>query len=278
MLSVLRNKAIPLRVRKKIGKIYPIPNERDFQIPMFAHEYIGRTGTHLDDKVYLYGLHEPSTIHLMRQILIDQKQKGKKTNYMDIGTNVGMHLIALADLIDRGYGFEPWKPVRDIAVEKLKSNNIEHIKIFDYGLSNKNGSCPFMPPANNNIGVGSFCTDENAAQTDLVLEIRNGDNIVEDYKIEPTLIKIDVEGHEKLALQGLKNTIKKHKPVIIFEYAEKSREDLSQLDLLQDLFGPAYKFYGIRRSREFPKLTKFNPDKKYENILAYPGKMPDFNR
>ena len=214
----------------------------------------------------------------MRKILISQSKNGVKPVYMDIGTNVGMHLIALADLIDQGYGFEPWQPVRNVAQEKLKANNIEHIKIFDFGLSNQNGCCPFIPPANNNFGVGSFREDTDTQETDLKLDIRKGDDITATHNIAPTLIKIDVEGHEKCTLEGLKQTIKEHQPTIIFEYADKSRKDLNNMDVLQELFGNQYSFYGIRRSREYPKLVKFNPDKKYENILAYPGQMPAFSR
>lgn len=277
ILPVLRNKVIPLRVRKKIGKIYPIPQEREFDMPMFGHTYSGRTGSHMDNKIYLYGLHEPATIHLMRTILISQHNKGQKTVYMDIGTNVGMHLIALADLIDEGYGFEPWGPVRDIATSKLENNKISNIKVFDFGLSNENGSCPFVPPANNNYGVGSFDPELRDNEDSLSLQIRKGDDVTQTHNIAPTLMKMDVEGHEKYALEGLQETIAQHSPVIIFEYAAKSREDLGNPETLEKLFGKQYHFFGIKRSREFPKLVPFNPKNKYENVLAYPGKKPDFS-
>ncbi len=47
--------------------------------------------------------------------------------------------------------------------------------------------------------------------------------------LEPSLIKIDVEGDEQKVLDGAKNTIEKHKPVIYiernFEPDSKSLDD-----------------------------------------------------
>src|SRR6202000_208016 len=49
--------------------------------------------------------------------------------------------------------------------------------------------------------------------------IKAGDGIPEIQNLDSLdLIKIDVEGFEYMVLLGLKNTIAKHKPRIIFEY------------------------------------------------------------
>jgi len=37
------------------------------------------------------------------------------------------------------------------------------------------------------------------------------------YNGTPSIIKIDVEGHELQTLEGAKNTIEKHKPMILIE-------------------------------------------------------------
>lgn len=277
ILSLLRNKTVPLRLRKKIGKLYNIPDHKAFEIKMFNQTYPGTTGTHLDNKVYLYGLHEASTIHLMRKILDGQRSQGQKTVYLDIGTNVGMHLIALADLCDQAYGFEPWDVVRQTAQSKIAFNNLtDTIEVLDFGLSDSNQTLSFLAPQHNNTGVGSFLREdekrpENGSDTTLSLSVRKGDDFVQEKNIQPTLLKLDIEGHEKPALTGLKKTLETHKPAVIFEYSKDSKQDLGSQSLLKELFGGTYNFYGIHRSREFPKLTPFNPDKKYENVLAYPG-------
>lgn len=269
-LAFLRQKRIPLRIRKKVGRHFVTPPGHNYEIDMYGQTYHGTTGSHMDNKIFLYGMHEPSTINLMRSILQKQRLQRKKAVYMDIGTNVGMHLIALADLYSVGYGFEPWQPVRERALDQIHKNKLEHVKVFDFGLSNENGECSFIPPQDNNYGVGAFDTSANQDPDALKLKIRVGDDIVDEYAIEPTLMKLDVEGHEKLALTGLVNTIQKYKPVVVFEYSTESRADLGDKEVLHQLFGKDYHFYGIKRSREFPKLVPFVPEDKYENVLATP--------
>lgn len=233
---------------------------------LFGQNYEGTTGIHMDDKIYLYGLHEAATVRLMRDILVRQKQQGTSPVYMDIGTNAGMHLIAVADLADKAYGFEPWHTVREKALHNVTINKLDHVTVFDFGLSDEDADLPFRPPENNNLGVGMFVDTTN--DETIILKVCKGDDIVSKNNIKPTLMKMDVEGHEKKALTGLHDTIREFKPDIVFEYSDGSREDLGDPQTLKELFGDNYKFYGIKRSREKPALEPFNPSKKYENVLA----------
>jgi len=236
---------------------------------MFGQSYEGQTGNYIDDRIYVYGIYEPATVQLLRLILQSKKETEQYSTYVDIGTNVGMHLIALADIIDIGYGFEPWEPVREKAKHNLAINEIKHINIFDFGLSDNSTELPYQIPPNNNYGMGSFIVNEsNEEASSVTLPIKIGDRIFEENNIQPSAIKIDVEGHEKKVLIGLKNTIANFRPVIIFEFNEPTRQEFYTKEKMQNVFGKEYNFFGIIRGRENPKLTPFNLQKKYENILA----------
>jgi len=268
-LYFTRNSRIPRTLRRKIGKRLKLKPGETFRVNMFGQTYEGQTGNYIDDRIYIYGIYEPATVRLLRLILQSKKETGQNAIYVDIGANVGMHLTALADVIDVGYGFEPWKPVRERAKHNLALNKITHIKIFDFGLSDKLDKLPFQPPLNNNLGMGTFLINKNDEEASCItLPIKKGDDILIANNIRPSVIKIDVEGYEKRVLVGLKNTIVNFKPAIIFEFNEPTRRDLYDLEAMQALFGKEYKFFGIIRGREKPKLIPFNPQKKYENILA----------
>lgn len=272
VVNVLRSPKLPLSLRKKVGKVLTFEKGQPFEVQVFEHRYKGRHGIHMDDKVYRYGLHEPATIRLIRHILQRQKKEGKRAVYMDIGTNTGLHLISAAGVADEVYGFEPWEEVRDKAFVNLAANDLDHVKLFDFGLSNKDASVPFAPPDGNNLGVG-YITD--ASDEDAVhVKVHHGDKVVQKFHIRPSLMKIDVEGHEKAVLEGLRETIDAYKPEIIFEYSDVSRQTLGTEDARHKLFGVDYRFYGILRSREYPKLEPFKPHKKYENVLAVPVSLP----
>lgn len=273
---ITRHAGIPLTLRKKIGKIAGAPKgDGDFEIPVFEAIYTGTHGIHMDDKINLYGLHEASTIRLLRAVLAWQRQGGASPVYWDIGTNSGFHLTAVSPLADHALGFEPWALVREKAAQNITRNDYNHVAVMPFGLSDKDSEIPFHPPANNNFGTGSFQNIDQNTRNDsetVLLQVKRGDTVLDEIEGGhiPTLFKIDIEGHEVPALQGLSKTIHTHRPVIVFEYDDGSRAQLSDSALRETLFDPGYRFYGIQRSREYPRLKPFDPQGKYENVLAWP--------
>ncbi len=267
-LAITRNAAIPLRLRKKLGNLVNVPAGLDFTVGVFGQTYSGRTDTHLDRKVYQYGLHEPATIRLLRKLLQRAREEGKEAVYVDIGTNTGLHMLAVADVVDKAYGFEPWETVRAQAEKNFRANNLNRLRVFPFGLSDRDAALPFRLPEDNNLGVGAFL--EEGGSSALSLEVRSGDRFFTENDIQPSVIKIDVEGHEKNVLTGLRQTLKKFRPFVVFEFGGVSRQDFQTRESLDSLFGPGFHYYGIRRSREYPSLAPFNPGKKWENVLASP--------
>jgi FkbM family methyltransferase len=284
--AFLRNAAIPLRVRKKLGKQLRPAAGITFSTRLFDLRYNGCTGNHIDDKVYLYGVHESSTLRLMRHILATQRQRGIKTVLVDVGTNSGVHLLSAAPFCDQVFGFEPWARVRERALKNINDNALHHVTMFDFGLSDADEELPFLEPVGNNLGIGAFVKGDLAAQeliqslaeqklsAAIPLRVRVGDAVMGENNITPSLIKIDTEGFEKHVLAGLHATLGRARPAIVFEYSTVSRRDFDPPGALEAAFGPGYQFYGILPSRECPVLRPFKPGARYENVLAWPGEQP----
>lgn len=271
LLPFLRNDKVPLRLRKKVGKVTGLPcPETAFQIKMFDAVFEGKTGPHQDNKIYMYGSHEPATLRLMRTILESQRKKGLRPVYLDIGTNIGQHLTAVAGLAEQAFGFEPWETVRACALRNVAINNFSHVDILPFGLSDQNAHLPYFPPASGNMGNGSFVPEADDNGAPITLEVRRGDEIVSSLNIAPTLLKIDTEGFESYVLKGLKDTLATHRPAVVFELADLSRRDFTSLDVIKSFFPEGYSIHGILRSREYPKLEPYRSGAKYENLLAWP--------
>lgn len=271
LLPLLRNDKIPLRLRKKIGKIDGLPQpDMTFQVRLFDAVFEGKTGPHQDNKIYMYGSHEASTLRLMRTILESQRKNGKRPVYLDIGTNIGQHLIAASGLAAQAFGFEPWETVRASALRNVAINQYTHVEIMPFGLSDQNAHLPYFPPASGNMGNGSFVPEADDNGAPITLEVRRGDDVVKNLQIAPTLLKIDTEGFESYVLRGLKETLAMHRPAVIFELAELSRRDFTSLDVIKSYFPDGYSIHGILRSREYPKLEPYRAGAKYENLLAWP--------
>lgn len=94
LLGFTRNPSLPLRLRKRLLRHRGLRAGIDFDLELFGTVCSGRTGNLIDDKVFLCRCHEPATIRLMRAVLEDDRQRGRRAVPMDVGTNTGLHLLA----------------------------------------------------------------------------------------------------------------------------------------------------------------------------------------
>ncbi len=264
----MRNDCIPLRLRKKLGKTLGTPSPGiAFEVKLFESIFEGKTGNHLDNKLYYYGAHEPATLRLIRSILKSQQNPV----YLDVGTNIGQHLMAAAPCASAAFGFEPWDRVRNLAQKALDRNNLNNARIFPFGLGEKDADLPFLPPPENNLGNGLFEKEGQDTDETITLQVRRGDDVIQSNAICPTLIKIDTEGFEAQVLRGLKQTLQKYRPAVIFELGRRSRRDFPTLESMQAFFPEGYSIHGILASREKPRVVPYNEHRKFENLLAWPA-------
>src|SRR5690606_12798328 len=120
---------------------------------------------------------------------------------------------------------------------------ISHIEVQALGLSNENARLPFYAPTGSNEGIGSFDASTLGKGNRLIgeLELVRGDDFFaarSDLKID--LMKIDVEGFEKLALEGLQQTLAKNRPLVICEITYDTPLSFQSLAQIQAVFPDNY--------------------------------------
>jgi FkbM family methyltransferase len=141
---------------------------------------------------------------------------------LDIGANIGLQSIRMSKSVgDKGqvYAFEPLTHLREKFSSNAKLNKANNITLFPFALSNKESEADFSINKNTwNQGTFSIGNNDSGSEIQHVL-IKVADEIQEIISLERLdLIKIDVEGFEYQVMLGLKETLEKHKPRIIFEY------------------------------------------------------------
>jgi len=147
---------------------------------------------------------------------------------LDVGANSGVYSIFYSRLVgDKGriYAFEPDTSNYFLLQENLKLNNCNNVRAYNFALSNKESIVEMISynPADLNLKLQGDSFKYMKEVSDITeplhrtkaYKLDDLDEIKNISKID--FIKIDVEGAELLVLQGSINTIKKHKPVIIFE-------------------------------------------------------------
>jgi FkbM family methyltransferase len=142
-----------------------------------------------------------------------------QSNTIDVGCHKGevMDLILAKAHLGQHFGFEPIPDMYQGLVEKYKNTNCV---ISDIALSNETGFTTFnyvvSNPAYSGLKKRKY-DREDEQDTTIQVKIAPLDSVL-DKNIKIDLIKIDVEGGELLVLEGAQESIKRNKPVIIFEH------------------------------------------------------------
>ena len=156
--------------------------------------------------------------------MIINQIKNDNTTFIDIGSNYGAYSIPIAKLKNKinVYCFDPSEKALNQLKDNIVLNDIKNIKYFNVGVGEKNKTVFFNDEIKNYNNSGSYEISNKYSGKKIL--INSIDNLIDDGKILPKkkiVIKMDIEGYEFLALQGLIKTIKKYDIFIFFEFSKK---------------------------------------------------------
>lgn len=173
---------------------------------------------------------------------------------LDIGANIGNHSLAFAPHFARVIAFEPHP--RTFRLLQLNAELAPNITALNIGASSDAAMVSVVQdPLNfaaSSIGragdAGAMRVDFHLVRLDDLAEVTGAGPI--------TFVKIDVEGHERAALQGASQTIRRHKPLIVLEVLPDDIADGSSeaVDLLKSL-GYLH-FYELREAGWLGRLPR----------------------
>lgn len=158
---------------------------------------------------------------------------------VEVGANIGAHTIMLAKAVgEQGkvIAFEPQRRVAQVLNANIALNELNNVMCYTMGLGAQNeiAQIPDLDfSQTNNIGGLAIGTYPGVTQYSSV-EIRTLDSF---HLPQIKLLKIDVEGMEKMVLDGAKETIARCRPIM---YIENDRRDKSQ-ELIKTIFDLGYK-------------------------------------
>ena len=135
-------------------------------------------------------------------------------NILDIGSQIGNHSLFFSHYLqcDHVFAFEPYPT--NIELFKQNLSKYDKCTLFETALSDTPGKRTLYNSEKNNCGGFSLHKQGKSFEVFNEIEVVPLDH----YNFTNiTLIKIDVENHETEVLIGGKQTIKKHKPIIVLE-------------------------------------------------------------
>lgn len=146
----------------------------------------------------------------------------------DVGANVGLvslHFSNPSFGLKRVHAFEPSAGPRRCLEALLGSQ--ERVCVHSFGLSSS-AQMGFLKsrPGDSSYGTVLQAKDSQGGET---IRLEQGDSLVAGGLEPPSMIKVDVEGHEPEVLAGLAKTISAFKSVFFFEHIFLSDDQIRLL-------------------------------------------------
>lgn len=170
-------------------KLYRVLGHQMYLDPRTEHGLGYITGTFEQDVTKIFEMYiRPNTIVL------------------DVGANVGFYTLLAASLVGEGgrvYAFEPQPDVRALLVRSVAVNGYKaRCQIVPLGVSNKAGTATFYLGSRDSIYASLFA-NQNTEGTVIIETVTLDKFFAMEGWPSVDLIKMDIEGAEKYALEGM---------------------------------------------------------------------------
>jgi FkbM family methyltransferase len=148
----------------------------------------------------------------------------------DVGAHLGFHALFCGLVVGpagRVIAFEPDPVCRQSLSRQVSANPHLPVTVMPYALSDRPGELHF------HFRRGSGQSSIHP-QGELQVEATTIDILVRKDSIPvPGLVKVDVEGHEGAVLEGARETLSRHRPVVLCDY-----NDGTTLEVVREFLQP----------------------------------------
>jgi len=220
----------------------------------YGFRYKADLGDWLGQYVYLTGVYEPPTAHVISTLL------SPGDTFIDVGANSGFFTLLASRRVGptgQVLSFEPLPSMRSRVTENIALNEMENVTLHGVALSNTVGEVTFYEGPQGHKGISSMRQIDEASAILQVPTMPLDD--LTDKVPSVKLIKIDVEGAEQLAIEGMGKLLAQHHPYLIIEITDQYLKPFghSAQGLSNSLCCLGYRMYKIT-----PKgLIETSPDR-----------------
>ena len=205
-------------------------------------------------------IHEP----LATDIFIDHIEADSIV--LDIGGHLGYFSCISGALAHSGqvHVFEVDPKCLRLIDTNLRKNKLDNVTVHNYAISDKPGSVKIPQFKNPNP---SLIIDSASSENYLEVDSLVIDNFLSENHIQPDFIKIDIEGAEFKALQGMQNFLERNQPIILVEvHVEILRKNFKTeyTEILSFLKNHGYKILEVEHRNEQGQMREIHLDSHLE--------------
>jgi FkbM family methyltransferase len=146
--------------------------------------------------------------------------------FLDVGCNIGWFVLLAASIAKKGkvIGLEPNQNNLQLLYQSINENRFNNIVIFPYAATDR--ATLLQMSGHGAYGFVHSITEESSST--YVQGVAIDELLRDETRLD--VIKLDIEGHEPIALQGMSRTIAKHRPLIVSEFHPKLIKEVAKRD------------------------------------------------
>lgn len=168
--------------------------------------------SYVDDCIIRDGVFEPACTEIVKRLV----RPGQIV--IDVGANIGYYSVLFSKIVGgsgRVFAFEPTQHYRSVLLRNLAANKLSNVEILPVGLSDRRQRVGIQ------VGTSSATIhppEKLPHEFEEVIDLLSLDEFVESMTLERIdFIKVDVDGHEPLFLDGARRVLDKFNPLILLE-------------------------------------------------------------
>lgn len=193
------------------------------------------------------------------QTELAKKEIKKGDVVLDIGANIGYFTLIFAKLVGENgkvFAFEPDPGNFSLLEKNVKINNYQNVTLIQKAVSNKTGKAKLYIWKNT---LGPKIYDSPDSHQYIEIESIRLDDYFKNYNGKIDFIKMDIEGAEGGATQGMTSLLQQNKNIkIISEFWPAGLEEfgVGPEEYLKLLIGQGFKLYNLNQQKK--KIEQVN--------------------
>jgi FkbM family methyltransferase len=239
-------------------------------------------GEHIGRSLVVDGGYEDSLIEIVGDFLKSISDGVTPMHFIDVGANIGTHVVGFARISASLTAFEPNPLVAATLRLNITLNEVRNAEVRELALSNCVQKRWLSVPEANQGNASIENAPSGSDRHELTTSTLDAELAGKFPSRDTLLIKVDVEGHELEVLQGAKELLQTHKSIVVVEY-NRSRKSGQLAGFLAEIgyvpafqvriprmsHDPYYRVLSLLGLKSEAVMEPFEPDANYLPAVVF---------